>query len=137
MAHFCKLDENNIVVEVIVINNSEILDENGDEQEQLGKNYISESLGFEGTWIQTSYNGTFRNQYAGINFTYDATNDVFIEPKEYDSWVLGDDFHWQPPISQPVREGYDYLWDEENLGWIEEKHPNWNEETQSWDDYEI
>ncbi len=133
MAHFCKLDENNIVVEVIVINNSEILDENGDEQEQLGKNYISESLGFEGTWIQTSYNGTFRNQYAGINFTYDSTNDVFIEPKEFDSWVLGEDFHWHPPISQPIREGYDYFWDEENQSWTEEKNPNWNEETQTWD----
>ena len=88
MAHFCKLDENNVVTEVIVIDNNELLDENNVEQESLGIDFITNTLSLTGTWKQTSYN-TFGNQhetggtplranYAGIGFTYDETNDVFI-----------------------------------------------------------
>ena len=133
MAHYAKLDENNIVTQVIVIHNNELTDDSGEEQEQLGKDFIANALGFDGTWVQTSYNNHFRNHFAGIGWTYDADNDVFISPKEYDSWDLGEDFHWKPPIEQPYKEGYQYLWDEENQSWIEEKCSNWNEETQSWD----
>tara|TARA_Y100001938_G_C8025920_1_gene398022 strand:+ start:120 stop:458 length:339 start_codon:yes stop_codon:yes gene_type:complete len=91
MAHFCKLDENNIVVEVIVIDNNELLDENNKEQESLGINFITNTLGLTGTWIQTSYN-TFGNQhetggiplrgnFAGIGYSYDSENNVFIPIK--------------------------------------------------------
>ena len=81
MAHFCKLDENNVVTEVIVIDNNELLDENNVEQESLGIDFITNSLNITGTWKQTSYNGNFRVNFAGIGDTYDEENDVFIKFK--------------------------------------------------------
>ena len=81
MAHFCKLDENNVVTEVIVIDNNELLDENNEEQESLGIDFITNTLSLTGTWKQTSYNGNFRVNFAGIGDTYDEENDVFIKFK--------------------------------------------------------
>lgn len=69
MSHWAEIDENNFVIRVLVGNNDE-----ADE----GKS-VMESLG--GTWVQTSYNATFRANYAGIGFSYDPVNDVFIPPK--------------------------------------------------------
>jgi hypothetical protein len=66
---------------------------------------------------RTSYNNNIRKQYAGIGYTYDAVNDVFISPKPYPSWTLDDNFDWQPPTPQPV-EGF-WSWNEETLSWIE------------------
>ena len=81
MAHFCKLDENNVVTEVIVIDNNELLDENNVEQESLGIDFITNTFNITGTWKQTSYNGNFRVNFAGIGDTYDEENDVFIKFK--------------------------------------------------------
>ena len=81
MAHFCKLDENNVVTEVIVIDNNELLDENNVEQESLGIDFITNTLNITGTRKQTSYNGNFRVNFAGIGDTYDEENDVFIKFK--------------------------------------------------------
>ena len=81
MAHFCKLDEYNVVTEVIVIDNNELLDENNVEQESLGIDFITNTLSLTGTWKQTSYNGNFRVNFAGIGDTYDEENDVFIKFK--------------------------------------------------------
>ena len=82
MAHFAELDENNVVKQVIVVHNNELLDENGNESEQKGVDFCVAHYG--GTWIQTSYNGNFRDKYAGAGDTYDLVNDVFVapEPKE-------------------------------------------------------
>lgn len=77
MAHFAQLNENNIVQQVIVVNNNELLDENGNESEVVGQAFLS-SLGFDGVWKQTSYNGTFRGKYAGVGDWFDETNDVFV-----------------------------------------------------------
>lgn len=79
MAHFAQLDENNVVQQVIVVNNSELLDENGVEQESKGIQFCQALLG--GTWIQTSYNGNFRKNYAGAGYVYDSQLDAFIPPK--------------------------------------------------------
>jgi hypothetical protein len=114
MAHFAQLDENNIVINVIVVNNSDILDENGQESEAIGKQFCTNLLG--GEWVQTSYNGNMRKQYASISGTYDAVNDVFISEKPYPSWILDENFDWQAPIPMP---GEDYEWDEETQQWIE------------------
>ena len=81
MAHFCKLDENNVVTEVIVIDNNELLDENNVEQESLGIDFITNTLNFTGTWKQTSFNGNFRTNFAGVGDTYNVENDVFIKFK--------------------------------------------------------
>jgi hypothetical protein len=85
MAHFAQINENNIITQVIVVNNNELLDENGVEQESKGQEFCTNLLG--GNWIQTSYNSTFRKNYAGIGFAYDSVRDAFISPKPYPSWV--------------------------------------------------
>jgi hypothetical protein len=78
MAHFAQLDENNIVTQVIVVNNSELLDENGNESEAKGTAFCQSLFG--GNWKQTSYNANFRKNYAGIGFTYDPVADEFNPP---------------------------------------------------------
>jgi hypothetical protein len=90
MAHFAELDENNVVKQVIVIHNNELLDENDNESEQKGINFCVAHYG--GTWIQTSYNGNIRKNYAGIGMTYDPVRDAFILPKpEEGNWILNED----------------------------------------------
>lgn len=71
MAHFAELDENNKVIRVLVTDNN---DPNGDE----GYQFLVDTFG--GTWVKTSYNGTIRYNYAGIDFTYDPIDDAFIPP---------------------------------------------------------
>lgn len=78
MAHFAELDNNNIVKQVIVIHNNELLD-NGVEFEAKGIAFCQSLFG--GQWVQTSYNGNIRKNYAGIGFTYDEIRDAFIPPK--------------------------------------------------------
>ena len=72
MAHFAEIDSNNIVVRVLVVDNS---------LEHRGAEFLSNDLGLGGTWVQTSYNNNIRKNYAGIGYTYDATRDAFIPPK--------------------------------------------------------
>jgi hypothetical protein len=122
MAHFAELDENNIVTRVIVVNNTELLDENGIEQEQIGINFCNSLFG--GNWIQTSYNGSFRVRFAGNGFYYDSYNDVFVPPKPFPSWLFSDNtFDWIPPIEYPD-DGNIYYWDEETTNWIEAENPS-------------
>lgn len=85
MAHFAKLNENNMVTDVIVIDNDKLLVD-GIESEKTGKDYI-QSIGLEGKWIQTSYNGNFRNKFAGIGNFYDEQNDEFIHLYEKSKWL--------------------------------------------------
>jgi hypothetical protein len=79
MAHFARIDSENKVKEIIVIANETLTDADGVEQESLGQDFIA-SLGFEGTWLQCSYSGSFRGVYPGIGFTYNADDDVFEAP---------------------------------------------------------
>lgn len=79
MAHFARIDSENKVQEIIVVNNDVVTDENGEEQEALGQAFIA-SLGMEGTWLQCSYNGSMRGVFPGYGFTYDADLDEFVAP---------------------------------------------------------
>ena len=81
MAHFAELDENNLVLRVIVVDNTNVLDESGNESEQVGVSFLHNIFGPETKWVQTSYNGNFRKTYAGIGFTYDPVADEFIPPQ--------------------------------------------------------
>lgn len=103
MAHFAQLDENNIVQQVIVINNDDIIDEEtGEESELKGIQLCKSLLGENTNWKQTSYNGTFRKNYAGYGFEYDASRDAFIPPQPHDSWILNEDeCQWYPPVPRP------------------------------------
>lgn len=117
MAHFAQLDENNIVTQVIVVNNNELLDENGQESEAKGIAFCQSLFG--GNWKQTSYNANFRKNYAGIGFTYDLVRDAFISPKPFASWVLDEETcGWEAPVPRPVDDKF-YTWDEENQQWVE------------------
>jgi hypothetical protein len=78
MAHFAKV-ENGTVAQVIVVNNETLGDLEFPESEAVGQAFIA-SLGLDGTWLQTSYNGNFRGIYAGSGMTYNAELDEFIAP---------------------------------------------------------
>lgn len=115
MAHFAKLDENNIVTQVLVI-----------EQDVIDTGLFGEPSSF----VQTSYNthggvhtqgGTpLRKNYAGIGYTYDSTRDAFIAPQPYNSWTLNEDScTWEPPTPMPT-DGKIYHWDEATTSWVED-----------------
>lgn len=117
MAHFAELDINNTVIQVIVVNNNELLDENGKESEEKGIQFCQ--LLFGGNWKQTSYNGTIRKNYAGIGFTYDSERDAFIAPKPFNSWILNEETCvWEAPIPKPTDDKL-YIWHEDSQQWIE------------------
>lgn len=115
MAHFAELDGDLTVTRVIVVNNNELLDEFGVEQELLGRQFCANLLG--GSWIQTSYNGTVRKNFAGIGYKYDPVLDAFISPKPYPSWTLDESTcQWQAPVPYP-NDGNLYIWNEETQSW--------------------
>ena len=155
MAHFAKLDSNNIVTQVIVVNNSVITDENGDEQEALGVNFLRKLYKDESAvWKQTSYNTkrgkhydfnnqesadqtkAFRKNYAGIGHKYDEARDAFIPQRinrlpleNFSSWTLNEDScTYEAPTPYPGGKDYRY-----------EMEYEWNEENTTWErtDWEI
>jgi hypothetical protein len=113
MAHFAKLDDTNIVLEVYVVNNN-VLDPNN--EEQSGIEFLTEWSGGYSQWKQTSYNGTFRKQFAGIGYLYDPIADVFIAPQPFPSWTLDQNHDWQPPKPKPG--GIFWYWNEEDQEWV-------------------
>ena len=115
MAHFAELDSNNVVLRVVVVNNAELLDGDGVEQESLGAAFCQGLFG--GTWKQTSYNGNTRKNFAGIGYTYDSGRDAFIAPQPYASWVLNETTcNWEAPVAMPT-DGNLYTWNEETTSW--------------------
>ena len=137
MAHFAKLDEDNKVTEVVVVDNSVIEDENGDEQESLGQAFLKGLYGDDTNWQQTSYNNNIRGIYATVGYTYDASTDKFIPPTPYASWVDFDEttHTWQPPIPHPLKdlkdEDFPTGYPQEFIDANEKQPPHiyeWNEE---------
>jgi hypothetical protein len=106
MSHFAKIDSNNIVTQVLVV-----------EQEYIDSGELGSPL----LWIQTSYNNNFRKQFAGIGFTYDKANNVFITPKPFPSWTLDASFDWQPPTEMPDDGDKAFSWNEDTQAWDEEE----------------
>ncbi len=117
MAHFAKLDEYNNVLAVHVVNN-DVITIDGNESEQAGIDFLT-SLHGHTLWKQTSYNGTFRKNYAGVGYTYDTGRNAFIAPKPYSSWTLNETTcQWEAPVAYPT-DGKQYGWFEPNQQWIE------------------
>ena len=106
MAHWAEIDENNIVLRVTVGDNNE-----PDE----GYQWLLDNLG--GTWIKTSYNNNIRGVFAGIGFSYNPDEDIFITLQPYPSWTRNGSF-WEAPIPMPT-DGKFYQWDELTLSWQE------------------
>ena len=124
MAHFAKLDKNNIVIFVTVGRQ----EDDGKEEEltaRTGDVYKQTSYNTRGGIYYDSETGkpseyqykAFRKNYAGLGYFYDEKRDAFIPPKPYDSWVLNEDTClWDAPVSYP-NDGNMYEWDEENKSW--------------------
>ena len=114
MAHFAELI-NGIVARVIVVSNADTAS-NGVEDETIGAAFCHNLLG--GAWVQTSYNGNMRKNYAGIGYTYDTARDAFIAPQPFASWVLVEaTCRWEAPVAMPS-EGGPWAWDEDTESWV-------------------
>jgi hypothetical protein len=114
MAHFAKLNNDNTVTEVIVVNNDVIMDDEGKESESIGIVFCQSLYGADTKWVQTSYNGSFRKNYAGVGFSWDGTG--FAAPQPFESWTLNQDTYlWESPIPKPTDGSYS--WNEADLMW--------------------
>ena len=119
MAHFAQLDSTNNVIRVEVVNNNVITDADGNEQEQVGIDFLTNLYGGVGWYKQTSYNGNFRKNYANVGGVYDSVRDAFIPSKTYASWTLNESTCiWEPPVAYPD-DGKIYDWDEATTSWKE------------------
>ena len=108
MSHFAEINSDNIVQRVIVA-----------EQNFINSGLVGDSF----NWVQTSYNGNFRKNYAGKGYTYDKTRDAFIAPQPYPSWTLVEaTCQWEAPTAYPD-DGEMYQWDEDTTAWVEVPAP--------------
>lgn len=111
MAHFAKLDDAGIVLEVIAVT-----DDNAP-NEAAGVAFLTGIFGYP-NWKETSYNGNIRKNYAGIGYSYDAVRDAFIPPQPYPSWPLNESTClWELPVPYPA-DGKLYSWDETTKTWV-------------------
>lgn len=118
MAHFAKLNENNVVLEVHCVNNLELLDSDGNESEALGCVFLVNWSGGHPYWKQTSYNRTFRKNFAGAGWIYDPIRDAFIAPQPSASCILNEETcRWEYPTPYPT-DGRVHRWDEDTKSWI-------------------
>jgi hypothetical protein len=123
MAHYALLNENNIVIQVITGVDENIIQTDLDGTVVGGSTEAWEQFYATRPWLnatyckRTSYNHNIRKQYAGIGFTYDVVNDIFIAPQPYPSWSLDSNFDWQSPTPKPT-EGI-WIWNEDILNWVE------------------
>ena len=108
MSHFAEINSDNIVQRVIVA-----------EQDFINSGLVGDSF----NWVQTSYNGNFRKNYAGTGYTYDKVRDAFIAPQPYPSWTLVEaTCQWEAPTAYPT-DGEMYTWDEDTTAWVEVPAP--------------
>ena len=121
MAYFAKLDENNIVVQVISVSNAEILDADGNESEQVGIEWCRKWSGGHAKWIQTSFNRRIRKNFAALGNKYDKERDAFIPVQPFESWKLNEETcNWESPIPYPEQEKGTFYWDEGLKNWVKE-----------------
>ena len=120
MAHFAKLDNDNVVVDVIVVADEDCQDTDGNESEAVGISFLQGLFGEDTNWKQTSYNDNIRTRYARIGGMYDAEKDAFIHPQPFASWTLNtDSLDWESPVSLPAAaETTPHYWDEDNQQWV-------------------
>jgi hypothetical protein len=114
MAHYAWLDENNIVVNVTVGVDENVIQQGIGGSSEAWETFYSQATGHN--IKRTSYNSKIRGTYAGIGFTYNPDEDIFITPQPYPSWIRSGSF-WNPPTPMPT-EGFWY-WDEASLSWVE------------------
>lgn len=144
MAHFAKLDENNVVIDVVVVDNKDILDENGNEQEEIGIQFLKNLFGQDTKWIQTSYNNNIRNVFASIGSPYDPERDIFLGVRPYPSWTFNYEtlgYDAPTPVPEDASDTVRYIWRESDLSWVQltprpddpENFYIFNVETEEWE----
>ena len=115
MAHFAKLGANGKVIQVLTLDNKDMLNADGIEDEAVGQQYLERHNNWPAQmWIQTSYNTqgnkhnsgdnskAFRGNYAGIGYTWDEDNQIFWQPQPFASWTKNTSTaSWDPPITAP------------------------------------
>ena len=144
MAHFAKLGANGKVIQVLTLDNKDMLNADGVEDEAVGQQYLEQHNNWAAQmWIQTSYNTrqnthlsgdnskAFRGNYAGIGYEWDEDNQIFWSKKPYSSWVKNTTTaQWQSPIgdapaltaeqtsqNEAGTHSWNYVWNEENTTW--------------------
>ena len=133
MAHFAEINDNNIVLRVIAVDNSDCLDANGNEWDAIGALFCYNLLG--GTWKQTSYNNnSVRKNYACVNAEYREDLNAFIHPSPHASWVLNETTcKWEAPKPYPAdgwaegtnENGFTYSWNESVKNWARIGNRRW------------
>ena len=129
MAHFAELNSSNEVLQVVVISNTDV-DANGGDQHADAETFVASIVPYGtggASWKQTSYNNNFRKQYAGVGYSYDSSKDKFISPQPYPSWSLDSSDDWKAPVTYPnVTEISSnpvlIVWDEDNQKWLGETY---------------
>ena len=144
MSHFAKIGMNGKVIQVLTMDNEEMKDDNGNEVEAKGQEWLERHNNWPAQmWIQTSYNTlsnkhytdgvesedqskAFRGNYAGIGYEWDEDNNIFWPKKPFASWIKNlTTASWQSPIGDAPE-----LTDEQIA---DNKYYSWNEDNQSWD----
>lgn len=125
MAHFAKLDENNVVVSVHVVSNDAL---DPDNEENSGIELLKSIHGEEHTFVQTSYNNNFRARFAGIGYTFHpeyGENGSFVAPKPFESWSFNPvSLAYEAPIPKPEITELEevWMWDEDGQNWYDAGH---------------
>ena len=140
MAHFAKLGNNNKIIQVLTLNNGDMLNGDGVEDESVGQQYLERHNNWPAAmWIQTSYNTfsnihknggiAFRGNYAGKGFEWDEANQIFWPKQPYPSWVKHiASASWKSPIGDEPSLTAEQIADQINTYQYQ-----WNESGQSWD----
>ena len=145
MAHFAKIGFNGKVLQVLTLDNKDMLNADGIEDEKVGQRYLQQHNNWSAEmWIQTSYNTgankhssgdnskAFRGNYAGIGFTWDEDNQIFWSKKPYPSWVKDiATASWKSPIGDAPTLTAEQI--SQNEAGTNDWVYNWNEDEQSWD----
>jgi hypothetical protein len=122
MAHFAEINQDDQVLRVVVIGDSDCINGEGQESEDVGISFCKSLFGDYTEWRKTSYNSNFRKNYAAVGYYYDQEKDAFISPKPFDSWKLNESTcMWEPPVPIPPQEEgkfISYVWSEEAQQWI-------------------
>ena len=142
MAHFAKINQDKKVIAVLTLNNSDMLNASGVEEELIGQQYLEKHNNWPSQmWIQTSYNtfngqhrtgGTpFRGNYAGVGYTWDEDNKIFWPEKTYPSWIKHiSTASWKSPIGDAPALTQEQT--TQNKANTHRWRYNWSEENQSW-----
>ena len=118
MANFAQLNTENLVLQVLVVSEENCGMKSFPESEPIGTAYLQSVFGEDTIWAQTSYNGTFRYNFAGVNYLFIEETQAFVAPKPYPEWLLNTNtFRWEPPVPYPS-EGGPYWWDESIQSWV-------------------